>query len=503
MSKKQDRRDARVLAKSQQVQASMPAETEQAQAIEAQAGNGKDKEYKFGMKTLSALVSRFQLAARAGLRFGGLRDFYSVFGWKTTVTTNDFMGKYIRQDIASRIVDAPPGATWSDPPKFVGNDAAKSDWDGLNEEHDLWGTMHRADRLCRLNHFSIVLFGFDDGSNLERPVGTVRELLYARPVGSRLIREVTFNDDARNRRFGLPETYKITFDDPSKRVVNSREVSTGRHRDLVVHHSRVVHIVENPLEDIIFGTPIMEKVFNLLDDLMKVAGGTSEVYWLTANRGLHADIDKEMDIDPKDAAALSDEIEEYQHQLRRVIRTRGVDLNVLESSTPSPKETFDMLMALISGTTGIPRRILLGSEAGQLASEQDRANWAERIAERRALFAEPHILKPVMTKLQEVGLVAEGSVEFDWPTAFKMSPLEASMVMAQKARAIGNISRQTGNKNPMQLTSVVEGSDIIGLEGDLAESDILEPPEEEVRVPAQDDDDDTTSRSRPSEEPES
>ncbi len=436
-----------------------------------------------GMRAMSGLISRLQLANIAGKSFGGKRDLWNVFGYERNLTPELFLAKYVRQDIASRIVDAPPNAVWASPPEIIENDDLKVKWEALVEKHMLWGAMQRADRLARLNSFSILLFGFDDGTKLETPLGSgreVKDLLYLRPIGARQITELSFNDDPASPEFGQPNLYKVDFDDPSRKVVTTRTVTTIARRTLTIHSSRVVHIVENPLEDSVFGIPIMEKVYNLLDDLLKVAGGTPETYWLTANRGMQADIDKDMDLDPTDTAALSDELEEYMHQLRRVLRTRGVKINVLDSETPKPKETFEMLMALLSGTTGIPRRILLGSEAGQLASEQDRANWAERIVERRVLFAEPIVLKPVLTMFQSVGLLPEGKYKLKWPSAFILSPLEGSMVMAQTARAVGNLSRQLGNKVPMQITSVEEARTIVELEGDLPDSEKIEPPEEDV-----------------------
>lgn len=436
------------------------------------------------LRQLSGLVERLQLANQAGLQFGGQRDLYEVFGYKKRLTANDFLGKYQRQDITTRMIDAPPAATWANPPAIV-NTTIDSEWTTIDRSVKMWTAMYRADRLARLNSFSILLFGFDDGSNLARPLNSdrVNELLYVRAIGARLINEMTFVSDRRSARFGLPETYKIQFDDPTTKSSSSGHITVKGVQDFDVHHSRVVHVVENPLEDQVFGTPIIEKVYNLLDDLLKISGGTAETYWLTGNRGLQANVDKDMEINPDDAAALSDEIDEYMHQLRRFIRTRGVDLQVLESKTPNPKEVFEMIVALISGTTGIPKRILVGAEAGQLASEQDRANWAERIEERRALFCEPSILEPTVDLLQSVGLLSEGEVEFKWPSAFIQNPLEKGQTMAQQARAIGNISRQTGNKTPMQLTSREEAREILGLEGDLDESDIMEVPEEPVPAP--------------------
>ena len=119
------------------------------------------------------------------------------------------------------------------------------------------------------------------------------------------------------------------------------------------------------------------------------------------------------------------------------------------------------------------------------------------------MFAEPYILEPLADRLQEVGILDEGPIEFEWPSAFIQNPLEIGQTMAQRARAIGNISRQTGNKEPMQLTSVQEGREIIGLEGDLAEGDVVDttdPDESDVELEADDtaDFDEEGSEGRPS-----
>jgi len=433
-----------------------------------------EAEPRFGMRTLSALMSRLQLAQMAGLQYEGNRDLYQVFGYQKNIKPEHLLAKYQRQDITSRIVDAPPGATWSEPPFLKEGNVLKQPFEELVKNVKLWNAMYRADRLARLNQFSLLLFGFDDSGLLKREAKRATELLYVRAIGSRQVDGIDINNDPRSPRFGLPEMYSIKFDDPQGKTATGTGTTSSGTKTMEVHASRVVHIAENPLEDLIYATPVVERVYNLLDDLLKVSGGTAETYWLTGNRGMQADVDKEMDIDPADAAALSDEIEEYQHQLRRFIRTRGVKLNVLDSSTPNPTYVFEMIMALISGTTGIPRRILLGSEAGQLASEQDRANWAERIEERRALFATPWILDPTIKLLQNVGLLPEGEAEWEWPSAFIQNPLEAGQTMAQKARAIGNISRQTGNSTPMPFVTRAEAREILGYPEDLTDEEEAE-----------------------------
>ena len=168
---------------------------------------------------------------------------------------------------------------------------------------------------------------------------------------------------------------------------------------------------------------------------------------MQAYPGLHMDVDPEMDLDEEDEANLSAELDEYQHQQRRFIRTRGVEVKNIGSKTSDPRGAFDVLVTLISGTTGIPKRILLGSEAGQLASSQDKANWAERIEEYRELHAEPKILWPfVMWVINNRLLPPPAGSDIRtlralWPDAYRQSPLERAQTGAQVARSLANLSK--------------------------------------------------------------
>jgi len=178
---------------------------------------------------------------------------------------------------------------------------------------------------------------------------------------------------------------------------------------------------------------------------------------------MQVDVDKEMELLEADAQALEEEIEEYIHNLRRVIRTKGVTVNSLGSDVADPRGTFSVLTSLLSGATGIPQRILFGSEAGQLASEQDRANWAARIEERRVLFAEPMILNPfVKMMVAATVLPAPTSLVWKWPDAFKMSPLERAQAAAQKARTLANTAKALEATDP--VITKEEARSMIGLD---------------------------------------
>lgn len=396
------------------------------------------------MKTMEAVRGFFGILRHAGYMFGGARDIYSAYGYDRRIHYLGMKARYERQDIASRIIDMPADAIWTDPPEVGNLGKFETMFTDMVEDNDLWQIFNRADKLSGMGAYSAILVGLTDGQKLDVPVqpgNSNLKVAYLQPYGemSMLVEQVV--NDNMNPRFGKPEFYllKATNIMATGRVIQNVAVSNSR-----VHHSRIIHVAESVLEDEVYGHPRLAQVYNLLDDFLKVGGGSAEVYWLNARAGLHVDIDKEMQVDPTDESALTDEVDEYINNMRRVIRTRGVKVNTLNTTLADPRGTFAILLSLLSAATGIPQRILIGSEAGQLASAQDRANWASYVQQRRINYAEPRVLKPFFRKMTDYGFMDKKdlkNITLDWPEAFKLSPLERSQTSAQQARSAANLSK--------------------------------------------------------------
>jgi hypothetical protein len=64
------------------------------------------------MRAMGAALERLGLANKMGLSFNGARDIYDVFGYKKNLDWQDFWLKYLRQDIAKRVIDYPADSTW-------------------------------------------------------------------------------------------------------------------------------------------------------------------------------------------------------------------------------------------------------------------------------------------------------------------------------------------------------------------------------------------------------
>lgn len=420
------------------------------------------------------LLARTTLALRAGVSFGGARNLYATFGYKLTPVHIDYVAKYLRQDVATRIINAPVDATWTEGPtisdKVVDSGADQTlfgkAWQDLVGKFPVYPALRKADIFAGLGAFSILVIGIDDGQKLNTPikVGRKANLTYLQPYLEGSIQITEFDQDQTSARFGLPVMYRVTPGD----VTTQRNLNTVTYvsrKNFDVHYTRVLHLADNTLENIVFGHSRLEGIYNALDDLLKVTGGAAETYWLASNRGMHVDVDKDMDLDEDDAKNLSAELDEYQHQLRRVIRTRGVKVDNLGSDIADPTGTFNVLVALLASQSGLPQRVMMGAEAGQLASQQDRANWSQRVAERIANFAEPIALIPFISKLVAMGVlpIPVGNIVVTWPEVFKMNPLERAQTSAQQARSLTNVAGAMQKSQAMQtnVVSIEEGRQIV------------------------------------------
>jgi hypothetical protein len=412
------------------------------------------------LRSNSTSIAR-QLVQRAkmwlsGVTHDGARDLYAQFGYERFPENRHFVAKYHRQGIAKRIVNAPVLATWTDPPTVTTSNQNFMDaWEDLAEETKFWAHLIRLDKLARLGRYAVMVIGYDDGGRLDQPVrkSLERKVLYLQPYHEGAVDIQKYEEDSSNKRYGKPVLYNIS---PNKFHVDGISVQqpTGAstmviRKPFLVHHSRLVHVAANLLEDSTFGTSDLECVNNDLDDILKVSGGSAEVFWLTANRGMQVDLDKEINLDPEEADALKQEVDDYQNQLGRIIKTRGVKITNLGSDPPSPKDAYDVLVQQISSATGIPQLVLQGAASGHLSSQQDRASWSERVAEGVTEYAEPVVLRPCIENFVEAGALPQPrDLQIHWPEAFKMNPLERGQASAQMARSAANLAKSHAAMQP-------------------------------------------------------
>lgn len=401
--------------------------------------------------TTSVIQSRLAIAGQLGKQFGGNRDLYQIFGYSRDLTYDQFRARYERDSIAGRVVEAPADATWrhapiltDDPLKpFEISDqirAINETWLQIEKRVSGRLALHRADQLAGMGRYSLLLIGTRDGRDLRRPARqnlSPEDILYMTPYSEKSVEIREYESNPRSERFGKPVMYEITMNGD---INTDARISQQK---LLVHWSRVIHVAENLLENEIFGEPRLKRVYNLFDDLAKVCGGGAEIFWLIGNRGVSATMDPEANLDSDIQNRMQEEIDNYVNGLSRSLLLQGVDVKPLGADNADPSSIFNMVISLISGATGIPQRILLGSERGELASSQDRANWDDRIRERQQNFAEPVMFRPLMTRLMEYGALPQiDGFNVYWPEHKVASDNERAEVAARMAQAVASLANQ-------------------------------------------------------------
>jgi len=390
------------------------------------------------LATFSAVVGRAELMAKLGYQYGGDRDVYEALGYKDVLEYQDFWVQYKRQDMGKAVIDRPVQATWRGGVEVMegGDDedtALEKGYRELDQRLGLAAKFARLDRLTGLGKYGILLLGMSDAKNeqdLAKPVtGGGHRLLYVRPFGEGSATISEYESDPSNERYGQPKMYSV----------NIYNLGTMATSTVTVHHSRVIHVADGLLEGEIEGTPRLEVVYNRLKDLEKIVGGSAEMFWRGARPGYQGQVDPEFQLTPEMRDDLQDQMDEFEHNLRRLLINEGIEWKALAMQVASPKEHVDVIVQMISAVTGIPKRVLTGSERGELASTEDKSSWFEMIESRREEFAGPVIVRPFVDRCVEYGVLPparSGDYSVRWQDLWATSDLDKAEVGDKRANAL-------------------------------------------------------------------
>lgn len=416
--------------------------------MERTTGTRKESMDGKSIQVLSEVIGRMMIASRLGTQsYSGDRDLYQALGYKTTLEFTDFYSRYKRQEIAKAVIDRPVKATWQGELLLIESNEAdetefEKQWRKLNRTLGLKSRLSRLDRLTGIGRYGALLLGLDDVSSTEgwgTPVKSgERKLVYVRPLGEGSIEIAKFEQNPSKERYGLPLIYTVNATDPT----------TKASREIKVHHSRIIHVTDNPLESDVYGSPRLEAVFNRLMDIEKIAGGDAEMFWRGARPGYYGKLDEEYKATEAFKALLKDQFDEFEHNLRRFIVAEGIDVKSLEQQIADPSAHMDTQLKLLSSETGIPVRILSGSERGELASSEDRSEWLSYVQTRREEHAEPCIVRPFVDKLIQYQILPEPENDYTvkWSELFAQSEKMRVDIGKARANAIAEYTR-----NPMAI----------------------------------------------------
>lgn len=414
----------------------------------------------------AALVGRARLGGGglASTTFHGKRHLYEALGYPQRITLQEYRAMFHRNAVAGRIVESKPQATWRAGGEVIEDEdpdvetTFETAWRELDERLRIWSVFSRADVLAGMGHYSVILIGAP--GKLEEPLEKLNGgPLYLQPFAEDDARIDQYDLNTESERYGQPLYYALArltnLSTTSDRLPIPTSATLSGKR---CHFSRVLHVPSDcALDDLVFGLPRLERVWNLLLDLEKVTGGGAEAFWKRADPGMQLELNPDVDFTPADEDKLDADLDAYTHGLKRILKTRGIDVNPLTSQVADFRGPASAIFDQLSAGTGIPQRILMGSERGELASSQDTEAWYERITDRRNEFARSFVVRPFVDKLVLLGALPKPAhYDVRWPEMRNLSD-------SQRAEVATKWSLLNRNANQVVVTAGEIRDRVLGL----------------------------------------
>ncbi len=399
------------------------------------------------------------------------RDYDHECGWPKDISIDQYRRMYERNPIAARVVQVFPKESWQVTPDIYENEDPKVKtpfeikWEELSKSirpersyfqskkgSPIWEYLKRADQLSGIGRYGVMLIGLDDGSNLSKPASldatTERKLTYIKVFPEYLARVSSLELNKNSSRYGFPLMYELSLANNEDDVTD--EILTTKVTN--VHWTRIVHIADNLESSETYGIPRMQQVFNALMDMRKLYGGSAEMYWQGAFPGFSFESDPALggDVDI-DVDSTQDQVENYFNGLQRYLALRGLIAKSLAPQCVDPTPWIERQIESICIKLGIPKRIFMGSERGELASAQDDAAWNDRIRERQLTHVSPHVIIPFIDRLINLGVLpVPESYQIAWPDITSQTSQEKSQIAFQRTQALAQYST-SGAENVMPL----------------------------------------------------
>jgi hypothetical protein len=398
----------------------------------------------------SVLQSRGRFFGGASVTFDGARDLYYAFGYKRVLLPVDYRLRYDRGGVAARIIDTPAQATWRGDIEIIEDDtpdvvtAFEQAWLDLVEALlsleenavDVWTLFKQIDILANIHHYGVLIIGAPGRLNEPIERAKIADISFIQPFSEEDAKITEYDTNRQSPRYGWPVTYTLG------RVASSLQRQSqvfgvvGRNPNVPlgepIHYSRVLHIpAEGVLDDPVFGPPKLERVWNLLDDLEKVSGGGAEAFFRKADSGIAAKMDPTVKVkDDSEIEKMKAQLQEFVDGYRRILTLRGVDVTTIGNDRVADFQSpISAVFDQLSAATGIPQRILMGSERGELASSEDRSNFNDVVMDRRKQYATPKILRAFINRMIKLTVLPKPSkYRARWPELKALDPVQQATV---------------------------------------------------------------------------
>lgn len=376
---------------------------------------------------------------------------WDSYGYQNQLSFEDFYTMFSRFGVGNAVIKMPVDKCWQTAP-FVANMPEKHEetkWEkqfhALADRLSLMERLRGLDWRQRVCRYAGLIMFIDDGKQLNQPLQgrfSERQLVDVRPVIEGQLTPNSYDENPASIRYGQPVTYQF-----NEQNLGDKNQHSGR--SIEIHYTRIIIWAEGADDGTIYGTPVLEPIFNSLITLERLIGAGGTGYWKAARQSLNLNVNPEANLQQLAAAlgvsmedlpdAIDEQVEAFNKGFDKSLMLQGIDAKAFDFKVQNPQEFFNIALNDVAAGAQMPATILIGQQTGRLASDEDQSQWAQSCESRRENFLTPAI-KKVVQRFVELGFVANpGEIFVEWEPLQEPSPkdkIERGKLMADTNKAL-------------------------------------------------------------------
>lgn len=379
---------------------------------------------------------------------------YDEFGYKRTLTYEDFRNLYERQGIAGGGIDKIAKKAFETMPELVEGEESNKNTDETAAEKEfrlfekrlgLFNIYMDCTIRRSVGNYSAMILQIADGKTWDQKAENIRpeQIIKVIPVWEHQLYVGNFDQDQQSPTYGEPVNFTYNEYDFNR----SNTQNAGPQRSVTIDASRVIwfgDLYSNGSEPLL-GNLMLKKGYNDWITLEKVIGSGGEGAYKNAARHIATSFDRETNIGDimkmfgvTDAGELGDVLQAMTSDLNSNfdagIFGKGASYDVLSTSLPDMRDTFDNPLMSAASSIDVPASILAMKLTGERASTQDEKAFAKSTTSYRNLVLQPEILRNMMQKFEILGMWAGIEWSVDWDSLLDASEEEKTNIAETMAR---------------------------------------------------------------------
>lgn len=394
----------------------------------------KDLGLETNSDTTDGIRSRIASLMSGGYDFADtLRNIYLDYGYPAKLNFFNYWNMYRRFGIARNVVELPPDTGWMTAPTIKGSAQFDRDFELLVKQVKFWVRLKGLDVRQRVGRYAGMFMRVRDNKNPSEPIegklNGLGALIEVMPLYESQLDVIESDTDVTSDTFGRPIMFQYSSGIVGSRNPDARSV-------ISIHASRIVIAAEGADNGWIYGISSLEAPYNSLMDLRKIIGAGGEGFYKNAAQSVVFDL-KDASSATQNAAILEKFNENYdefaRNRARRSLWTPGMEAKTLDSTLANPKEHFMNALHDVSSASKIAGTLLIGQQAGRLASSEDSKNHLSIVQSRRENFM-TEMVRDNIDWLIRFGILPASEYDVEWDDLLARSDdekLENANAMAE------------------------------------------------------------------------